>query len=242
MSISYPRTTGALLFLAALGISPVGGANDFELQSGADASDVRQMSKDLAAATSYKALGPAEAFGVIGTGIGAFAGYTGVDDEDAWQRASGNDVSNITTAGIRARKGLPLGIDVSAFYADVIDTDGALFGGALQYAIWEGGVATPGVSLRLGYSQMSGVDDFDYDTWSVDASVSKGFAMLTSYAGVGYVTGELDPTDSSIDAERVDNGRIFAGLRLSLGLIDITPEIEQNGDNFVTNLRVGITL
>lgn len=242
MSISYPRTTGALLFLAALGISPVSGANDFELQAGADASDVRQMSKDLAAATSYKALGPAEAFGVIGTGIGAFAGYTGIDDEGAWQRASGNDVSNITTAGIRARKGLPLGIDVSAFYADVINTDGSLFGGALQYAIWEGGVATPGVSLRLGYSQMSGVDDFDYDTWSVDASVSKGFAMLTPYAGVGYVTGELDPTDPSIEAERVDNGRIFAGLRLSLGLIDITPEVEQNGDNFVTNLRLGITL
>lgn len=242
MSILSLRSTGGLLLIAALGLSPTAGANDFELQGGAAAADVRQMSKDLAAATSYKALGPAEAFGLIGTGVGAFVGYTGVEDEDAWQRASGNDVSDITTAGIRARKGLPFGIDVSAFYADVINTDGSLFGGAVQYAIWEGGVATPGVSLRLGYSQLTGVDDFDYDTWSVDASVSKGFAMLTPYAGVGYVTGELDPNDGSIDAERVDNGRIFAGLRLSLGLIDITPEVEQNGDNFVTNLRLGITL
>ena len=70
----------------ALFISPWVAANDFALQSGAAASDVRQMSEDLAAATSYKALGPAEAFGLIGTGIGAFAGYMATDDEDAWQR------------------------------------------------------------------------------------------------------------------------------------------------------------
>ncbi|MCI5062445.1 DUF6588 family protein [Algiphilus sp.] len=242
MSIRNAARSGGWCALVALFISPWVAANDFALQSGAAASDVRQMSEDLAAATSYKALGPAEAFGLIGTGIGAFAGYMATDDEDAWQRASGKRVGDITTAGLRARKGLPLGIDVSAFYADVIDTDGALFGGALQYALWEGGVATPGVALRLGYSQLTGVDDFDYDTWSVDATVSKGFAMLTPYAGVGYVTGELDPSDASIDAERVNNGRFFAGLRLSLGLIDITPEIEQNGDNFVTNLRLGMTL
>ncbi|MBY8965920.1 hypothetical protein KHP57_09400 [Algiphilus sp. NNCM1] len=242
MSIRNAARSGGWCALMALFISPWVAANDFALQSGAAASDVRQMSEDLAAATSYKALGPAEAFGLIGTGIGAFAGYMATDDEDAWQRASGKRVGDITTAGLRARKGLPLGIDVSAFYADVIDTDGALFGGALQYALWEGGVATPGVALRLGYSQLTGVDDFDYDTWSVDATVSKGFAMLTPYAGVGYVTGELDPSDASIDAERVNNGRFFAGLRLSLGLIDITPEIEQNGDNFVTNLRLGMTL
>lgn len=242
MSIRNAARSGGWCALVALFISPWVAANDFALQSGAAASDVRQMSEDLAAATSYKALGPAEAFGLIGTGIGAFAGYMATDDEDAWQRASGKRVGDITTAGLRARKGLPLGIDVSAFYADVIDTDGALFGGALQYALWKGGVATPGVALRLGYSQLTGVDDFDYDTWSVDATVSKGFAMLTPYAGVGYVTGELDPSDASIDAERVNNGRFFAGLRLSLGLIDITPEIEQNGDNFVTNLRLGMTL
>ncbi|MEQ9478101.1 MAG: hypothetical protein RIK00_02165 [Algiphilus sp.] len=242
MWIRNAARSGGWCALVALFISPWVAANDFALQSGAAASDVRQMSEDLAAATSYKALGPAEAFGLIGTGIGAFAGYMATDDEDAWQRASGKRVGDITTAGLRARKGLPLGIDVSAFYADVIDTDGALFGGALQYALWEGGVATPGVALRLGYSQLTGVDDFDYDTWSVDATVSKGFAMLTPYAGVGYVTGELDPSDASIDAERVNNGRFFAGLRLSLGLIDITPEIEQNGDNFVTNLRLGMTL
>ncbi|MHA7833657.1 MAG: hypothetical protein ACX94A_04150, partial [Algiphilus sp.] len=173
------RGTGACLALAALVALPVATANDFELQSGAAAADVRQMSEDLAAATAYKALGPAEAFGLIGTGVGAFAGYMATDDEDAWRRASGNRVGDITTAGLRARKGLPLGIDVSAFYADVINTDGSLFGGALQYAIWEGGVATPGIALRLGYSQLNGVDDFDYDTWSVDATISKGFAMLT---------------------------------------------------------------
>ena len=229
------------LVVALIGTGPVA-AEDLQLQPGAAADDIAAMAKDLSVAYAYKAVGPAEAFGTVGFGIGTFATRVGVDDEGAWQRAGGTDTDTLYAYGLRARKGLPLGIDVSAFYADVPSSDARVIGGALQYALLEGSAVTPGVAVRAGYSRLDGINDFDFDALSLDATVSKGFAILTPYAGVGYVRGEIDPKVGTLDRESVDRARVFGGMRVSLGLLDITPEIEQSGGSTVANLRLGVTL
>lgn len=232
----------ALLAAGALAVSASAGANDLRLSPGAQAADIKAMARDLSAGLSQKSLGPAEAFGVMGFGLGAFFSYADVDDSEAWRRATGGrDANSIRTLGLRARKGLPSGIDVSAHVAELPGNDGTLLGGAVQFAFLEGGVATPAVAVQLGYSRLTGVDDFAFDVWNVNLSASKGFVFITPYAGIGYVTGKLDPDNPALSTERPSNGRVFAGARIPLGLLDLTPEIEQSSSNFVASLRLGVT-
>lgn len=236
------RLRRLLPVLLATGLAMPAAAEDLRLQPGASSSDIKALSEDLSAAFSYKALGAASSFGVAGVGVAGYATYVRVDDKDAWQRATGERNSSLRTYGLRARKGLPGGVDVSAFYAQIAGSDGSLVGGAVQYALLKGSAVTPGVALRAGYSRLNSVDDLDFDSWSLDATVSKGFPLLTPYGGVGMVSGSLDPADPALSSERSTRARAFAGLRVSLGLLDVTPEIEQSGSNTAVNLRLGLTL
>lgn len=205
-------------------------------------SDFRAVSKDLVAAYSYKALGPAEATGITGISIGGYASYASVSNDDAWQRLTGNDVSSLSQVGLIVQKGLPFGIDVGAFYSSIPQASAQLIGAEVRYAILEGGVASPALAVRGAYTQTVGVDDFDFSTYSLDVSISKGFAFITPYAGVGYVWGTTDPSGTVaalLDKEDVDQSRVYVGARLSLLLLGITPEYERIGSRDVFNLRFG---
>jgi hypothetical protein len=202
--------------------------------------------KNASAALSYKALGPSEATGLTGIGIGATVSYVPADDKGAWRTLTGEGVDGIGTAGVIVHKGLPFGIDLGAFYSTVPGAGVDVFGGEIRYAILEGGVATPGVAVRANYTTTSGLDDFDYDSWGLDLSVSKGFAFATPYAGVGYTKASADPTSANAQAAGLskvspDYGRFFAGLRLSVLLLQLTPEYAREGDNDVYSLRLGLS-
>ena len=212
---------------------------DFEIQPGAQQEDFKSVVEDLAAAFNSKSLTPAEPGGITGFGVGVFASYVETDDAGAWDRLIGEDVGEVGVVGVIAQKGLPFGVDVGASYAWVPGADARVFGAEIRYAIVDGGIATPAVGLRASYSNLSGLDELDYDSYGLDLSVSKGFGPLTPYAGVGYVWSsfEVDP-QFGLDDEDVDEARVFIGLRLS-ALIGITPEYERVGDRDSFNLRFG---
>jgi hypothetical protein len=202
--------------------------------------------EDVAAALNYKALGPAEATGITGIGIGAFVNYTPVRNDDDWQTLTGTDVDFVGMAGVVATKGLPFGIDVGAFYTAVPDTSVKAYGAELRYAILEGGMASPALAVRGAFVRTSGIDDFDYDAYSVDVSLSKGFTFLTPYIGAGYVWAEADPqgdvaSTTGLSKAEVDEQRFFVGMRISMLLLEITPEYEQTGSNSAYNLRLGFS-
>lgn len=189
--------------------------------------DFRSIAEDITAALNYKALGPSEATGLTGIGIGAIVTYVEVDDPGAWSRLTGEDVDAIGMAGVTVRKGLPFGIDVGAFYTTVPGSDADLWGGELRWAILEGGTAEPALALRGTYTKATGIDDLDYEAKGLDISVSKGFTFLTPYAGYGYVWSEADPKGvAGLQKEEIDASRWFAGLRIGLLIFDITPEYE----------------
>jgi hypothetical protein len=229
-----------LLLIAGLASAPVH-ANDFALLPGAPQGDIRDITRDLTAALSPKALSPAEATGVIGFGVGAFGTRTSTRERDAWQGATGDRLGSISMVGLTLAKGLPAGIDIAAFYADVLSTDARMVGGEIRYAILPGSTVMPAVATRLAYAHMSGNDDFGFNALSADVAVSKGFAMLTPYAGAGLVRGQIRP-DTANSNESVTAGRVFVGARLSLGLIQLTPEVERIGSSTSTSLRIGISL
>lgn len=202
--------------------------------------------EDISSALNYKQLGPAEATGITGIGIGVIANYTETENKEAWQTLTGTDVDAIGMIGIVATKGLPLGIDVGAFYTAVPDTDAKVYGAELRYAILEGGVAEPALALRGAYTRTGGIDDFDYEAWNADVSLSKGFAFLTPYIGAGYIWATATPSGATAELTglsevKTDKERFFAGLRLSLAFLEVTPEYERSGDNNAYNLRVGLS-
>ncbi|NKF21640.1 hypothetical protein G7Y82_04875 [Solimonas sp. C16B3] len=225
---------------------------DINCQGGLLADDSCQQAfhgaaKDVAATLNYKIVAPAESTGILGFGIAAIASYTPTQHKDDWNTLTGDDVKQLGMVGAVINKGLPLGFDVGAFYATVPTGDGAAaYGFQLRYAILDGGIAEPALAVEANYTIGTGIDDFDYHSWGVDAMLSKGFAFLTPYIGVGYASAQIDPSDSvkaeyALKDESVDTTRFFVGSRIALGFFELTPEYEHFGKNNVYNLRLGFS-
>jgi hypothetical protein len=235
------------LLLLGFCAAPAQADTEFNIRCSADCQAAFEgVVEDIAAALNYKALGPAEATGITGVGIGAFVNYTPTRNDADWRTLTGTDVDFIGMAGVVATKGLPFGIDVGAFYTAVPDTSVKAYGAELRYAILEGGITSPALALRGAFARTSGIRDFDYNAYSVDVSLSKGFTFVTPYIGAGYIRAEADPqgdaaAGAGLRKVEVDEQRFFAGIRVSMLLLELTPEYERTGRNSAYNLRLGFS-
>jgi len=54
----------------------------------------------------------------------------------------------------------------------------------------------PAIGVRGSLTKLSGVDQLSLDTRGLDLSISKGFALLTPYAGIGRVWSTAIPKAS----------------------------------------------
>lgn len=206
-------------------------------------SDFHEITKDVIAAAGYRWLAPAEATGVTGFAVGAFGSYVPVSGS-AYQNFTGQDVNELGVVGAVAQKGLPFGFDLGLQYAYLPREGVSQFGAQLQYAILEGGIATPAIALRSGYTQLTNVNHPALITYNVDVAVSKGFGNLTPYGSIGYLHGRFDTYDDvpGIEQESIGMLRLVAGLRVSFGLFDITPEYSLVGSASVLSLRLGFSI
>lgn len=218
-------------------------ASDVDISGLGTKQDFENAMKDLQGAFSFKPMAPAEPLGVTGFHAGVMASYTGVENEDAWRNISGHSFDDLGVIALAAGKGLPFGIDVGAFIADVPDSNVSLMGAEVRYAFAEGGIATPAIGLRLAYTKLSGVDELDFNTKSVDLSISKGLTFVTPYVGLGRVFSSANYKGSTPalydEADNSDN-KFYGGVRLSLALFKVTAEIDQTGDNTSYNLRLAL--
>lgn len=199
----------------------------------------RDLSREAGAAISFKNTAPAAPLGITGFDAGVEVSAANIkSDSPYWKAAFGNDApSYLFLPKLRARKGLPFGIDVGAMYSYVPGSNVKLWGAELSKAILEGTMATPALGIRATYTRLTGVNDLDLQTAGIDASVSKGFLFLTPYAGAGYLwinskaKGNLSASTSLAGAplktEIIYQPRVFAGLKVSpLPLFGITAEVE----------------
>ncbi len=233
------NTLIAMLFLCA---APTAPAKDVDLDAGAVQASFDAVAEDLVSAIDYKAMGPSEATGLTGFGIGLVTTYVPVD-EDEWNNVTGSDFSAIGLVGLQATKGLPFGIDLGVFYATAPGTNVDAIGGELRYAFLKGSTVMPALALRVSHVVVSGIDDFDLDSTSFDLSVSKGFGPFTPYGGVGMTKGSADPTQAGapVNEAEVDETELFLGARLSLGLFEMTPQFTQIGDVSSYSFRLGFS-
>ena len=89
------------------------------------------------------------------------------------------------------------------------------------------------MTVRATATKLSGVDGWDLDTQGVELTISKGFAILTPYAGIGRVHVTSEPTGIAalaLKKESFDLDKIYAGLNINLGLLNLAFEVDQTGD------------
>lgn len=204
--------------------------------------EFRLLAEDIGALGSYKPMAPAEPLGVTGFEIGVAVSGTRLQHRDVWRKATnGADVpATVPVPAVRVIKGLPFGIDVGATYAVVPDSGGSLLGGELKWAFVEGGAVTPAVALRVSGMRSRGIDQIDFSSTSVDLSVSKGFAFVTPYAGVGSVRSKVSPNGApTLTSETFTKGKLFGGVNLNFGVADLLAEVDKTGDATSYALRLG---
>jgi len=201
------------------------------------------MAEDLGAALSYRSITPAEHLGLTGFDLGAAITYTDFDNSEDWQNAvsSSSELDYVVAPKLYLHKGLPFGIDVGGFVGSSSNSGVDLFGVEVKYALLKGGVAKPAIGLRAAYTQLDGIDQIDMDTASLDISISKGFVMLTPYAGAGVVWVNATPEKeaSFLDEEDPQLSKFFAGLNVNLALLNLAFEADKTGDSTSYSAKVG---
>ncbi|MCK5716201.1 MAG: hypothetical protein KAH77_01840, partial [Thiomargarita sp.] len=143
---------------------------------------------------------------------------------------------------IHVQKGLPFGVDIGAMYVSVPDSNIQLWGVEVKYALLEGSTITPAISIRGSYSSLDGVDELNLDTLSFDLLISKGFLILTPYAGISMtsINASEESDDVILDDVEETSYRILAGLQISpFPLLVINGEVSY-GDMPQYGVKIGL--
>ncbi|MCK5720793.1 MAG: hypothetical protein KAH84_12710 [Thiomargarita sp.] len=178
------------------------------------------FSKEFGTALLFSPMAPAEPLGVLGFDVSLDMMFTDISDTaEFWINMvdDSDPFSYLPTPRLHIQKGLPFGIDIGAMYTAVPNTNIKLIGIEAKYALLEGSMFTPALSVRASYTQLQGVDDVDISTQSLDMLVSKGFLMFTPYGGVSLTRISSSENSNLVDLEDVSETgyRALAGLQFS---------------------------
>ncbi len=242
--------SAALVLLCASGAL----ANtDISFVQGITQDAFKSFTREAGSAISYKNVAPAAPLGLTGFDIAAEATFVDIrNDASYWRAATGSNAPSVyVIPKVRVRKGLPFGIDVGAMYSKVPDSNIQIYGAELSKAILEGGTVSPALGVRATYTRLAGVGDLDLQTVGLDASLSKGFLILTPYVGGGAIwidgkaKGNLQSlsttmTGAPLSQEKFWQERVFGGVKITpLPLFSVTAEVEYSGVTTYT-LRAAI--
>jgi len=230
------KTLLSLTLLAAAGAH----ASDWSGLNSLAQSQFDALSKDLGSALSYKAVSPGEPLGLLGFDIGAEVTATKIKSASILETATGKDVSYLPVPKLHAHKGLPMDLDMGAFISKLPGIDGRLLGAELRWAPIAGNLAVPAVAIRATYTKLDGVDELDFNSQGVEATISKGFTILKPYAGVGYVKSTSTPNGVvGLSKASQDQMKYFIGLNINLGLMNFALEGDKTGDAPTYGAKVG---
>jgi len=219
----------AILLAVAL---PARAAKDLDQLQALSQGEFRSLSEDLGAALSYKPLAPTAPLGLLGFDIGVAATATRLKHRDLFNKAasSAGFSDTLTVPTLRAILGLPFGFDVAASYGGIPDSSAKLYGAALSWAFVPGNTAMPAIGARASYTQTKGINQLDFSSAGVDLSISKGFAFVTPYGGIGRNYVSATPSSSTgLKAEEFAQNKVFAGLNFNVLLMNLALEWDRTG-------------
>jgi len=199
------------------------------------------FSEDLGAALTYKDLTPAAPLGLSGIDFGVGATNTSIAHPNSWQAATHENSTSITLPTLYLNKGLPFGIDIGGAYTALPNSNIRLLGAQVSYAILQGGPLSPAVALRATYSKLSGVNQLSFSTRGLELSISKGFGVLTPYAGFGRIRVDSTPNDiAGLAPQTFYESKAFVGADINLGSVNIAIEGDRIGGNNSVSAKVGL--
>lgn len=234
------RILNSALLCGLLAASPAWAQEVDQLQNIVQG-EFRLLSEDLGAALSYHAQIPAEPLGITGFDIGVGVTATKMENAEILQRVSSDNANaTIYVPTLRVHKGLPAGFDIGLTYASIPGSNIKYTGGELRYAILQGGVTSPAIGVRGSVTKLSGVDQLSLDTRGLDFSISKGFAFLTPYAGLGRVWVESDPRGTAgLRTEKFSLTKAFVGVGMNFTVLNVNLQADKTGDASSYSLKLG---
>lgn len=190
----------------------------------------KELSKEMGFGLSYFPMAPAEPLGITGFDVGVEVTAVDINETKSYWKDMGDFPGFLPVPKIHAQKGLPFGIDIGAVYSKAPGTNIQLLGGEVKWAFLKGTMATPAVAIRGSYTRLLGIDNLNLQTIGYDASISKGIAMFTPYAGMGQVVIESEPKNlpagSLLDKETITETKYYVGVKTSLLLFTVTAEAD----------------
>ena len=238
MKFKFAAVISAILVTA----SPYAIAKDIDNIEGLTQAQFKSLSEDIGAILSYKPVSPGEPLGLLGFDIGVEVTGTELKDTNIWNIATNStDVSDmVPVPKLHLIKGLPLDIDVGLVYSAVPDSNISMVGGELRYAFVSGNTLMPAIAIRASMTKLSGVDELDASTKGLDISISKGFAMLTPYAGIGQVWVDSKPKVAvPLQDESFTQNNYYIGANLNLGVINTAVEYDNTDSHNSYSLKIG---
>ncbi|MBI3811853.1 MAG: hypothetical protein HY283_06580 [Nitrospirae bacterium] len=227
------RMTSAMIVSLLIAISsPAFAGTDIDISKFPQVQkEFDDLSRQVGLAISYTPLSPAAPLGLLGFDVGVEVTAVHIDaKEQFWIDAIGGKKppSYILFPKIHAQKGLPLGFDVGLTYAKAPGSNIGLVGGELKWAFLKGTLVTPAVAIRGDYTKLVGVNDLDLHVYGADISISKGFAFITPYAGIGEVWISSKETSDLIDLKQanLNETKGFLGVKLSFFVISFVAEAD----------------
>lgn len=205
--------------------------------------EFREMSEDLGAALSYKALTPATPLGITGFDIGVAATTTRIRNRDLFNRATGGDdfPERVVVPSLRVAKGLPWNIDAALMYSSVPKTGMSLWGGALSWAFVPGNALLPALGARITHTRLYGVDQLDFNATGLEGSVSKGFGPLTPYLGGGRVWSASTPESTTgLRRESFWQNKVFGGVGVTVAMVNLVVEYDRTGGRNSYGAKLGL--
>lgn len=223
------RALLALCLAVAFGLSGAGAVLAWDVDGAAPVADLEAFHDHFSLAAYPYARHSAKPLGTLGFDIWVDASLAPDLEREVGVAIDGNLPGDaLTIYRVGARKGLPFDIDVGASYCQVLDSDLKLFAGEVSWAILDGGVATPALGLRGVYSRTNGSDVYDLEQAGLEIEISKGFAVLTPFAGAGVVRSEstFQRFGGELSVDSTDTV-LYGGVIINLLIPKIVVELEQ---------------
>ncbi|MGQ0543769.1 MAG: hypothetical protein ACT4P3_00335 [Betaproteobacteria bacterium] len=232
----------AFAFIAGLTMAAPLAAQQVDQLQLINQAEFRLLSEDLGGALAYRPRTPTAPLGVTGFDIGVGLTAARIRNAGILERVTSDSASEtIPVPSLRIHKGLPLGFDVGLIYAAVPGSNLEYIGGELRYALVLGGVAAPALGVRGNLTKLRGVEQLEVDTRGLDISISKGFAVLTPYAGIGRVWVESQPKGvPNLVKEEFELNQLFLGVGFKLALFNINLEADKTGDVEGFSVKAGL--
>ena len=238
MKIAHRFLPLTLTIAASLACTAQANAADLTSFNALSQTEFLALSKDLASATSTKAIEPAAPLGISGFDISGSASLTNTQAGAAWNKVSGDSMNQLIQTKLSVSKGLPGGWDVGGFVSKVSSTNVSVTGVHVKYALLEGNAITPAIAVRGSHSRMGGVSGMALNNTGLDVLISKGFVGFTPYAGVGTVYTNATATGKS--DESFSQAKSFVGVSWNILLVNLSAEYDRTGKNASVGVKAGV--